>query len=1776
MGLAPLPWHMPTAASRTLFALVVIASSLASPASAAVDPTAALVCRHAKLLRQDSAPARTLRPAIAVEENGEQQTLRLGRTRTICLPAVDQGDAPALTAALAAWEVRQRHGTTLPGDRSGETIDLETRFGSVDARLSSLTRALVTASAAPGTGGAPPLTASGVELLCHGLRTTGAGPGRLVLTTAFGTHDLRIERPRRFCDAASLPDYVCHRARTQRGSAAPRGDLVSITTTFGPAVLRLGPVAEVCVPTVRGTEPPPFALRVEPADQHVEWHQTADVRAFADYPDGHSEEITAQVAWSAGDATIAGLLDDAPVPGRFVGREPGSTTIVATDPTTGAQGEAMLTVDWTLQRIDVQPKQLNRVVGESQSFTAIGTFASGATLNVTGRVAWSTGDQAVATAAAPGAPSPSRITAVGFGTTTVSACDPLTGICSSDDGGDASLVVQGGLQYIEIRPSTERSVLPGGAIRFTAIGHYADGRTKNLTQQVEWQSSAPAVARADNTAGDRSRIDGVTPGITTIRARDPQTGFQAFGVTLFVLGDLYRLAIYPYDSRGDAVRAPGSRRFTAIGEYVGGGYRNLTQDVVWHSRDPQIGTAPNAANDRSRIDSAGSPGQARIWAEDPTTGIASDDAIFRVLGDLTALDVRTDTRRPAPFNRVPVGGMIPLFVSGTFSTGERLNFARFFPGGYTIVSSDPSLAEVVDGDAVRGVASGVVQLRAIDTASGFEGAPFEVLVQGALERLEVHPFVTVLPVGASTSVQIFGHFTPGIRLPFFGPLTATSSDEGIAVVGPGPRNFRLVTGTGPGTATIAVTDPATGVSSTDTGDDATITFFPGGPPVSVAVTPPVSTLPVDGFDDFTAVATYANGQTLNVTQLAFWESSAPAVAEVVGLRPTGLSRTIGRSAGVANISATYRGVSSTSSGQDGIAVVSDALGLTVLGTADPLAVGASRELRATALLASGRVLNVTKMLEWRSLDAGIAEFFDDEAPNTVTGLAAGVVDLDVGLPGSAVRTTVQLTVIDEPITTTTTTTSVSTTTTTTIAVLPLRIVPAAQTVDFGQTARYRAIRGSADVSDAVTWAVDDAAVASGDGGALTATDPGTTAVRVLDPGTGDVAAASLDVEWSLRSVALWPRQANRAVGDWERFTALGTFRRGGTAVITDRLRYAVADPTVAALQSGVDTPSEVMALREGRTTISACDPLTHVCSESTGGNALLLVGGGLQAITVTPGATVTHFAGESEQYTAIGHFADGSTQDLTTTVTWAVSDAAVARASNVDGTRGRVYALSPGNADVTATDPETGITSTGLHWFTTLGGLQSIVVSPTGYLEAGTSAHLRAFGIFEGGTRDFSELVTWETDDAQVVAATNPPGDRNRVDAVTPGTTVARARLASAGLVSNDVPLSVFGGITSLALNLRSATRLGIGGQLDVSVTGTFDAPGFFYAESLTRTGRAYDLVSDDPAILEVVDQRTIRGVSGGIAHLTATDPVSGVTSPPVTITVQGVLERITLSPAGIVRALGEKQSFTATGHYTPALTGLLTQQVEWHSSDESVAIALNTLGNRSQVVMVGPGTATISATDPVTGISSTDSGGDVTVTVRPGMLDRIVVSPPFVRRTTLQDEEFTATGYYPDGSSINVTQQVEWTTSDSSVAGAFGPPNRRSLFQATGPGVAVIGAVHPQGVRSSDSGHDAIMEVDQVVSLQMTPAQRFLAPGQSAQFTVRATMASGAVVNVTQDASYFTASPVLSVPDAPPRRSEVVAVAPGQGKVFASYGFRGAAATVTVVGSSPSGAFLD
>jgi hypothetical protein len=73
----------------------------------------------------------------------------------------------------------------------------------------------------------------------------------------------------------------------------------------------------------------------------------------------------------------------------------------------------------------------------------------------------------------------------------------------------------------------------------------------------------------------------------------------------------------------------------------------------------------------------------------------------------------------------------------------------------------------------------------------------------------------------------------------------------------------------------------------------------------------------------------------------------------------------------------------------------------------------------------------------------------------------------------------------------------------------------------------------------------------------------------------------------------------------------------------------------------------------------------------------------LVEITVVP-VTSTVPAGRTEQLTALGTFSDGTTQDITSAVTWSSSQRTVAVVSNATDSAGRVTGISPGTTQITA------------------------------------------------------------------------------------------------------------------------------------------------------------------------------------------------------------------------------------------------------------------------------------------------------------------------------------------------------------------------------------------------------------------------------------------------------------------------------------------------------------
>jgi len=191
-----------------------------------------------------------------------------------------------------------------------------------------------------------------------------------------------------------------------------------------------------------------------------------------------------------------------------------------------------------------------------------------------------------------------------------------------------------------------------------------------------------------------------------------------------------------------------------------------------------------------------------------------------------------------------------------------------------------------------------------------------------------------------------------------------------------------------------------------------------------------------------------------------------------------------------------------------------------------------------------------------------------------------------------------------------------------------------------------------------------------------------------------------------------------------------------------------------------------------------------------------------------------------------------------------------------------------------------------------------------------------------------------------------------------------------------------------------------------------------------------------------------------------------------------GKLERVTVGPREARRSVGESQHFTVTGHYAGGETRNLTQKVEYASSDPAIAHASNTKGDRSRIEALAPGTVTIAVVEPKTGVRSSTSNDDATFHVL-GALERIVLTPERTKRRVGDTPHLTATGHYAGGTVRNLTQKVEYRSSDPVIVAAPNTAGDKSKLEVRAVGSATISARDPAtGIDSSASGGDARIDV--------------------------------------------------------------------------------------------------
>ncbi len=393
----------------------------------------------------------------------------------------------------------------------------------------------------------------------------------------------------------------------------------------------------------------------------------------------------------------------------------------------------------------------------------------------------------------------------------------------------------------------------------------------------------------------------------------------------------------------------------------------------------------------------------------------------------------------------------------------------------------------------------------------------------------------------------------------------------------------------------------------------------------------------------------------------------------------------------------------------------------------------------------------------------------------------------------------------------------------------------------------------------------------------------------------------------------------------------------------------------------------------------------------------------LISIAVTPAGTSLP-KGTSQQFTALGQFSDGSSRDLTASVSWSSSDPATVAISN----SGLAKAVALGSANIMATSGSiTGSTSISVS----APILVSLSVTPANpSIAAGQTQQFSATGTFsDQSTQDLTSSATWTSSNAGVATIN--------------GTGLATA--ISQGQSSIGAASGAVNGSTTLTANPPILVSIAVspaGKSLPKGTSQQFTALGQFSDGSSRDLTASVSWSSSDPATVAISNSGLAKAVALGSANIMATSgSITGSTSISVSAPI---LVSLSVTPTNPSIAAGQTQQFSATGTFSDQSTQDLTSSATWTSSNAGVA----TINGTGLATAIAQGQSSI-------GASSASTNTSTMLTVGPAILVSIAVTPAnpvVVLGATIQ---LTATGTFSDRSIEDLTDNATWASSTGTVA---------------------------------------------------------------------------------------------------------------------------------------------
>lgn len=615
----------------------------------------------------------------------------------------------------------------------------------------------------------------------------------------------------------------------------------------------------------------------------------------------------------------------------------------------------------------------------------------------------------------------------------------------------------------------------------------------------------------------------------------------------------------------------------------------------------------------------------------------------------------------------------------------------------------------------------------------------------------------------------------------------------------------------------------------------------------------------------------------------------------------------------------------------------------------------------------------------------------------------------------------------------------------------------------------------------ITWNVADNSVLSiSNSGLVTALSAGSTSVRASFDGVSVQQTISVK---ALADLSISPNSLTLAINSSQQLSVTGLYTDNSTEDFSDLVSWSSSNSGVAS----VSNTGQVEANTAGSISISA-----SLGSISTSVNVDVSPAT-LESIVLS--SPLTQLAeGLTVQFSAKGIYSDGTEQTITNDVDWSVSNGAFA---SIDSETGLLSAVQAGSMSVVASKAS----KNGSFLLTVSPAtLSELSITPAvTSLAAGTSTTINVTAIFSDNSKqDVSDQVVWaNTDEAIAVIGSNS----SSLQALSVGSTVLTASLSGQ---SADLTATVTNA------ELESLTLSPVNTSVPKGLDAQFTAQGIYTDQSVQDVTEQVTWLSGNESVAVVSNNQGFVGLADMISEGSTTiTAVLGSIQQQTSLTVElATLSSIEVQPSNQTVANGTDATVTAFGYYSDGSQIDVSDKVIWSVSQPSL-VDLSSV-SEGIVHSLGEGGVLLSA-------ELGGKSGLANITISSASLETISIEAPQTSLANGFNQTLVARASYSDGSTKDISKQVTWQSSDTSVLTISNVANEAGLLRANGVGQARITAA--LGEKSGQIDIDVTSAVLQ--SLQVTSSSVQLNVSETASASALATYSDSSTQDVTEQVNW-------------------------------------------------------